>query len=117
MGYFAQLGKPLVNGQVSLTNASPSQAVITALAAEWIDLYTIHITSNDTAAQSVVVTDGTTTLTYFTGGASGGNNFPIFDQGTVPVRFTKGATLTVTASPVTAGKTVQVNVRGLFNNT
>ena len=114
---FAQLGKPLASGQASLSNATLSATLFVTGANGWLDLYTLHITSTDSAVNTVTVSDGTTTLTYYVGGNPGGNNVPVYDQCSVPVRFKKGATVTVAAGAISSGKTVQVLARGLFSMT
>lgn len=114
---FASLGKPLRNGSVTLQPGTLSAALIVPLADEWTDLYSIVITTNDTASQTVTISDGTTSVGYLVGGSAGGNNPPVLDQGATPVRFRKGATITATAGNVTAGKTIFVNARGLSSKT
>lgn len=112
MSYFAQGGKKLVNASSLLTPGTLSAVIFTPLSDEFVDAYSVVITTNDTATQLVTVSDGVTTLTYFVGGATTGNP-PVVDQASVPVRFKKGTAITVTASAVTAAKTIAVNIRGL----
>lgn len=111
MSYFAQGGKKLVNASASLIPGTLTTAIFTPISDEFSDIYSIVITTNDTATQLVTVSDGVTTLTYFVGGAA--TNPPTVDQASVPVRFKKGTAITVTAGAVTAAKTIAVNVRGL----
>ena len=111
MSYFAQGGKKLVNASISLTSGLLTSAIFTPLVDEFTDIYSIVITTNDTATESVTVSDGVTTLTYFVGGSA--TNPPTVDQASVPVRFKKGTAITVTANAVTAAKTIAINVRGL----
>lgn len=117
MAFFHQNGMRIQGVQVGLSNATPSVAVFTALADEWTDIYTVHATTNDTASETITVSDGTTTLTYFVGGNVGGNNPPLYDQSSVPVRFKKGAIVTVAANAVTALKGTQVILRFLTGKT
>lgn len=117
LGFFSQLGKTLGQGTIGLTNAFPSFAIVLPNANDITDLYVVHITTNDTAVETITISDAVTTLTYFVGGAAGGNNQPLYDQAAVPLRFKKGATITVAANAVTAGKQTNVNMRWLFNKT
>ncbi len=115
MSVFAQLGKPLRFGSVSLVPGTLTGNLLVPQADEWTDIYTIVITTNDTAVQQVTISDGTTAIIYFVGGAA--SNPPVLDQGTTPIRFRKGATITATAGAVTAAKTIAINVRGLASKT
>ena len=113
-GIFAQLGKPLSNGSATISNATPA-TLLTAVAGEWVDVYSIVISTNDTASQTVTISDGTTNLAYIVGGS--GSNPPIVDQASIPVRFAKGATITATAGAVTGGKVIIVNILALTSKT
>ncbi len=117
MSFYAQLGKPMINGSVILVNGNVSQVVFTPKADEWTDIYSIVSTTNETAIETLTISDGTTTLTYFVGGGGATTNPPIIDQSSIPVRFRKGAAITVAANAVTAGKSIAVNVRGLTSKT
>lgn len=117
MSTFAQYGKPMWSAVVTLTNAAPSVVAITPVAGTWTDIYAVQISSNDTSSNTITITDGTTTLTYLVGGNAGGSNPPVFDQGTIPVRFKPGGAITVASTGVTSGKNVQVSIRGLFSKT
>lgn len=110
MAFFAFQGA-LKSGQVNLVNGGLSGTLITGMPGYWVDVYSIVISTNETAGQSIQVTDGTLTLNYFTGGAV--PNPAILDQGSIPVRFGKGLTITCNAGAVTAGKTISVMIRGL----
>jgi hypothetical protein len=117
MSYFAQLGKPLAQGSATLTSGTLSATLYTAKADEWVDVYSIVISTNDTATETVTVSDGTTSLAYLVGGTATGANPPTVDQGTIPVRFKKAAVITATASAVSAGKSIIVNLRALTSKT
>lgn len=117
MSYFAYEGKHVASNAVTLTNASPSQTLFTPAADEWTDAYTISITSDETVTRSLTISDGTTTLTYAVGGNATGQNPPIIDAASVPVRFGKGATITANATAITAGKHVFVALRSLTSKT
>lgn len=117
MSFYSLYGKPLVSNVATLANGALSAVLVPPPTGGWFELYVLHITSTDTAINTVTVSDGTTTITYFTGGMPGGNNIPIYDQASIPVRFGKGATVTVAANAITAGKNVQVLARGLFTRT
>jgi hypothetical protein len=112
--FFAQLGKPMFNATVSLVTVSPT-VIFTPKSDEWSDVYSIVISTNDTTADVITISDGTTNLVYLIGG--GAPNPPIMDQGTIPVRFKKGTAITATASTITGGKTIIINVRGLTSKT
>lgn len=114
---FAQLGKPMFNGSVLLVPGTLSGVVYTPVTGSWSDVYSIVITTNETAVRTVTISDGTTTLTYFVGGGTGGANPPVLDQGTTPVRFKAGTAITVTVAAMTAATTIAVNVRGLVSKT
>jgi hypothetical protein len=116
VSFFAQLGKHLANGSATLINGAPSATLFTPIAGEWTDIYSIVISTDDTSIDLVTVSDGTTSLVYYVGGGSGGNP-PVVDQASVPVRFGKGIAITATASSVTAGKHIAVNIRGLTSKT
>lgn len=115
MGFFAQAGKPLFNGSALLVPGTLAANLFVPLASNWTDVYSIVISTNDTAVQQVTLSDGTTSLSYFVGG--GANNPVIIDQGATPVRFKMGATIAVTAGAITTGKTIAVNIRGLVSRT
>ena len=115
MGVLAQYGKPMWSSVVTLTNAAPSVVAVTPVAGAWTDVYAVQISANDTNTNTVTITDGATTLTYLVGGNAGGANPPVFDQGTIPVRFRTGTAITVASTGVTSGKNVQVSLRGLFS--
>lgn len=117
MSYFAQLGKPLINGQVILTNASPTQTIITGVAGAWIDIYSVVISTDETNGQSITLSDGANTTLNYNGGG-GVPNPPILDQGSIPVRFGKGLNITASSTGgVTAGKHISVMIRGLVSQT
>lgn len=117
MGFFAQLGKTMVNGSAVLIPGTLTLTLYTAQATEWVDVYSITIVSNETTSRVITVSDGTTSLTYLIGGTVGGSNPPVIDQGSIPVRFKKGAVLTATASSLTVSTTVVVNIRALVSKT
>lgn len=115
MSFFAQRGT-LIDFQVSLTNGTPSVAnAFTPKSDEWVDVYTIVLSTNDTAVQTVSISDGTRTLKYYVGGSAVA--FIAFDQGSVPIRFKKGTAISVSAGAVTAAKTIEVSIRGLASKT
>jgi hypothetical protein len=116
VSYFAQLGKTIIFGTATLTNGSPGPTtVFTPKSDEWTDVYTVLITTNDTAIQQITVSDGTKSIVYFVGGSGGA--IPVLDEGSTPVRFGKGLVITATAGAVTAGKSVVCNIRGLSSKT
>lgn len=115
MAFFAQAGKTLINGQVVLVNGNISQTIIAGVLGKWIEIYSVVISTEETAVRTVTITDGTITQTYLVGG--GVPNPPTLDQGAVPVRFMKGTTLTASADAVTAGKHISVMIRGLLATT
>ncbi len=113
MSYFRPYGK-LANATVSLTNAAPGPTtLITANADEFTDVYTVIISSNDTAIQQVTLSDGTNTLGVYQVPIGG----TIVDVGTIPVRGKKGGNITAAAGAVTAAKTISVTVRALLSKT
>jgi hypothetical protein len=116
MSFFSQLGKHMVNGSVTLTSGAPSAVIFTPASDEWTDLYELAVTTDDSAIRSLTVSDGTTILTYAVGGTTG-QNPPLVDQSSIPVRFKKGTAITVTASAVTAGKHIYTNARFLTSKT
>jgi hypothetical protein len=113
---FAQLGKHLCNGSVTLLNGTLSLVIFTPVAAEWTDVYSIVATTDETATETLTISDGTTTLTYYVGGTTG-QNTPLVYQSSIPVRFRKGTAITVSVNAVTAGKHIAVNIRGLTSTT
>jgi hypothetical protein len=115
MSFLAKEGKHLASGSATLTNGSPSATLFTPISDEWSDIYSLAISSDDTAVERVTISDGTTSLVYYVGG--GAANPPILDQAEIPVRFGKGLAITATASAVTAGKHIAVNLRGLTSKT
>src|ERR1019366_807047 len=117
MSFFAQLGKPMINGTVNITTAAPVQ-IFTPKADEWTDVYSIVISTNDIVANQITISDGTTSLVYLAGGGAAGTpNPPIVDQCAIPVRFKKGVPITVAAATITGGRAIIVNVRGLTSKT
>ena len=115
MSTFAQLGKPLRFGSLLLIPGTLTGNLLVPLVDEWTDIYTIVVTTNDTAVLQVTISDGTTSIVYFVGGST--SNPPVLDQGSTPIRFRKGATIVATASAITAAKSVAINVRGLSSKT
>ena len=115
MSIFKPYGR-LVSGQTVLTPGTLTLALITPGSDEFVDLYSVVISTNDTAIQTVTVSDGTNTLgTYFIGGGAPASS--IVDIATVPVRGRRGGVITVTAGAITAAKSIAVKVTGLQSKT
>jgi hypothetical protein len=112
---FAQDGKPLFNGSATLVNGSISATLYAPISTVWTDVYSIVITSNDTAVELITISDGTLSLLYYVGGTT--SNVPVMDQASIPYRMKRGQAITVTANAVAAGKTTAVNIRGLVSST
>jgi hypothetical protein len=112
MAIFSQLGHPLFDGRATLTSGSLSATLYTPISIAWTEMYSVIITSNDTAQQSVTITDGFTSVSYLVGGNA--SSVPILDTPTTPVVFRKGKPITVSAGAVTGGLTISVAVRGLL---
>lgn len=116
MSFFRQFGH-LQSAQAVLIPGTLSAALITPQAGEFVDVYSVVLETNDTAIQTVTVSDGTNTLaTYFIGGLASGAS-SIVDIGTIPVRGKRGGTITVAAGAVTAAKSISVKVTGLTSKT
>lgn len=115
MGVYSKDGKTVWSNSATLVNGTLSATLYTsANANSFPHVYSVVITTDDTAQQTVTLNDGTKTVIYLVGGAS--SNPPVIDQSDVPIIFTKGATITVTAGAVTSGKHIYVNVRGLISS-
>lgn len=78
----------------------------------WLDVYGIDVSSSDTAAQTIVLSDGHTSVTYYVASPS-----PIDSNCPVPVRFRQGAPLYASAGACTSGKAISVVVRGVYAST
>lgn len=118
MSFLATNGKGLVSASVTLTNGAPnSAAAIAAVAGAFTDIYTVVITTNETAVRTVTLTDGVTSISYYVGGSAAGVNVPVFDQGSVPLRFKPNTAVQVNATTVTAATQIYVNIRGVRSNT
>lgn len=117
LGYFAQMGKPMHQGTAQLGPGSTSFVVNNPITDEWTDFYSIAISTNETTVRALTITDGSTTLTYYVGGAAGGTNPPVFDQGTIPVRFKKGHSFTFSVPAVSVSTTISLNFRWLSSKT
>jgi hypothetical protein len=115
MSFFKQSGQ-LKSAQFVLVPATLTTPLITLASDEFFDLYSVILTTNDTAIEQVVITDGTTTVaTYFIGGGTTGQS--IVDIATVPLRIKKGGVVTATATAITAAKSISVKVTGLVSKT
>ena len=114
MSYFKQFGQ-LFSTLATLVPATLTANVVVLAADEWLDIYGVTISTNDTALQQVTIADSTgTILFYFVGGANVPN---LLDIATIPVRVRKGSTVTVTAGAITAAKTIGIKITGLRSKT
>lgn len=78
----------------------------------WLDIYGVDISSSDTTAQTVTLSDGVQTVTYYVASPS-----PIDSNCPVPIRFLPGVPLMCSAGAGTSGKAISVVVRGVFSGT
>ena len=114
MSFFKQSGQ-LFSTLVQLTPGTLTASVVALAADEWLDIYGVTVSTNDTALQQVSIADSTgTVLFYFVGGANVPN---LLDIATIPVRVRKGSAVTVTAAAITAAKTIGIKITGLRSKT
>jgi hypothetical protein len=120
----AKVGKhiPSFGQQLAFGNATLQAGGLTALLVPngisgqstsfWLDIYGIDISSSDSTAQTVTLSDGVTTVTYYVASPS-----PIDSNCPVPVRFRQGAPLYASAGAGTSGRAISVVVRGVYAST
>ena len=114
MSFFKQFGK-LASGFNAFTTATTT-TLITPGADEWVDIYNIVISTNDTAQQQVTIDDSTNTIgVYFVGGGAG--NATVLDLSTIPVRGKKAGAIRATVASITGAKTIAVKVVALISKT
>jgi len=111
-------GKQLVWNSVALTSAAPTAMVLPPGGASggdgtyFIDVYGIALSSSDsTTIQQVVLSDGVNSVTWQI------STSPIMDDALTPYRFLAKNGLVVSVGGVTAGKTINVSLRGVASKT
>lgn len=119
----SKVGKhiPSHGQQIALGNVVLTPSGLTALlvpngisgnSARWLDIYDFDISSSDTAAQQVTLSDGVTSVVYFVASPS-----PVDSNCCVPARFGYGLPLYVSAGTITTAKAISVVVRGVLSST
>lgn len=114
MSFFKQFGK-VANAYTQLNNSTLGPVVLlTPGADEWVHVYGVTLTSNDTALQTVTIDDGTNTINVYYVGLG---QPAMLDIANVPSIGRKAGTIRVTAGAVTAGKFINVKVSALITKT
>lgn len=114
MSFFKQFGK-VSSAYTQLTTGTLGPVtLITPGADEWVHIYGITLTSNDTALQGVTVDDGINVINVY---AVGLGQPAMLDIATVPAIGRKGGAIRVTAAGVTAGKSINVKINALISKT
>lgn len=114
MSFFKQFGK-IANAYTQLvTGTLGPVTLITPGSDEWVDIYGVTITSNDSALQTVTLDDGVNVINVFYVGAG---QPAVLDIANIPSRARKGGAIRVTAGAVTAAKAINVKVSALISKT
>jgi hypothetical protein len=98
---------------ISLTNGTPSGTLLPAPPpGQAYYLFDLLMTTNDTAAPLVTLSDSGTIAKFYVSA-----NAPTLDASSTPIRCSAGSAVTVSASAVTAAKTVEIKCVAIVSAT
>lgn len=114
MSFFKQFGK-VASAYTQLTTGTLGPVtLITPGTDEWVHIYGVTVTSNDTALQTVTVDDGINVINVYNVGLG---QPAVLDIATVPSIGRKGGAIRVTAAAVSATKAINIKINCLISKT
>jgi hypothetical protein len=114
LGHVLVSGNALLSGS-GLTGMLVANGISGNASLLWLDIYTVSISTSDTVAETIMLSDGTSSVTYYIGGGVAAP--PINDSSSVPYRFKTSAPLMCSANGISGSAKTSVAVRGVLSTT